>query len=48
MRQLVVASRRCLWGDARARENGWTPEENWWYFTRPADPGPDLKEELGI
>ena len=48
MRELVVPVKRCLWGDARARENGWTSERSWWYFTRPAEPGPDLAEGLGL
>ncbi len=46
MKALVVPAGRCLWGEAQAEENGWTPEANWWYFTRPADPGPELAEDL--
>jgi len=47
MRGLLVDAGRCLWSEARARECGWTAEANWWYFSCPALPGPDLKEELG-
>jgi hypothetical protein len=48
MRELVVDWGRCLWGEEQAREHGWTPERNWWYFTRPAGPGLELREELGL
>jgi hypothetical protein len=48
MQRLVVLAGRCLWGDEQARENGWTPDENWWYFTRPASPGPELQKDLGL
>lgn len=27
----------CLWGDDVAREHGWTPARNWWYFRWPAE-----------
>jgi hypothetical protein len=48
MQELLVDAGGCLWGEARARENGWTPAGNWWYFRRPATPGPDLEEGLGL
>jgi hypothetical protein len=48
MQRLVVLAERCLWGDDPAREHGWTPGENWWYFTRPASPGPELQKDLGL
>lgn len=38
---------RCLWGPRLAAANGWDAERNWWYFSRPNDPGPDLAQELG-
>ena len=38
---------RCLWGPRLAAANGWDAERNWWYFSRPAKPGPDLAQELG-
>jgi hypothetical protein len=48
MQRLVVAADRCLWGEEQAREHGWTPETSWWYFTRPAGPGLELREDLGL
>lgn len=26
---------RCLWGNIVADEEGWSPDDNWWYFVRP-------------
>lgn len=46
LQRLVVEAGRCLWGEDIARENGWTREANWWYFTRPATPGEDLARDL--
>ena len=46
MREIVVPTEHCLWGDAQASARGWTPGENWWYFTRPAEPGAELAEDL--
>ena len=55
-RRLVAADERmraasqplahCLWGDRLAAANGWDAQRNWWYFSRPAEPGPDLAQEL--
>lgn len=28
----------CLWGARAAREHGWSPAEQWWYFHRPRPP----------
>ncbi len=36
----------CLWGDAVADTNRWRPEWQWWYFRRPLQPGPLMKEDL--
>jgi hypothetical protein len=36
----------CLWGDEVAREEGWTPQENWWYFARPRQAEDDLLAEI--
>lgn len=36
----------CLWGEAIAQTNSWRPEWQWWYFRRPLDPGPMLREDL--
>ena len=47
MRAAVQPLGHCLWGDRIAKANGWEAEKNWWYFSRPAKPGPDLAQELG-
>ncbi len=36
----------CLWGDEIAHTNSWRPEWQWWYFRRPANPGPVMHEDL--
>ncbi len=36
--------RECLWGDAAARANAWTPERNWWYFRWPLELGASEQE----
>lgn len=46
MRAAVVPWPRCLWGDGIARYHDWNPERNWWYFSAPRAPGPDLEAEL--
>lgn len=35
MKSSIVATPACLWGNNIAREEGWTPENNWWYFSKP-------------
>jgi len=46
MRAATVPLAHCLWGDRLAAANGWNATRNWWYFSRPANPGPDLAQEL--
>ena len=46
MLRLVVPAGRCLWGVDMAEQHDWTPQRNWWYFTQPREPGPELKEDL--
>ena len=46
MRAAVQPLAHCLWGDRLAAANGWDATRNWWYFSRPARPGPDLAQEL--
>ncbi len=46
MRRLLVGAGRCLWGASIALMNGWTPEQNWWYFMQPREPGPELSGDL--
>ena len=36
----------CLWGDANAQAQGWTPRAHWWYFRHPAKPGEELAADL--
>ena len=47
MKAVVKPLTHCLWGDRLAQVNGWNATKNWWYFSRPAKPGPDLAQELG-
>lgn len=35
-----------LWGNEVAEEEGWTPENNWWYYARPIDADPELLNEI--
>lgn len=46
LRLNLVPAGRCLWGGIVAGEEGWTEEDNWWYFERPRNPGPELLREL--
>lgn len=46
MKTLVEPREHCLWGDKAATEHGWTAWKNWWYFSQPKNPGPDLRDGL--
>lgn len=46
LRPHLVPAGRCLWGGIVADEEGWDPEQQWWYYERPSNPGPALREEL--
>lgn len=46
MKSLLRAADECLWGDEIAEEEGWTREEQWWYFHAPKNAGADLLAEL--
>ncbi len=35
VRAATTPIERCLWGNIVADEEGWSPEDNWWYFARP-------------
>jgi hypothetical protein len=37
---------RCLWGDEVAEEEGWAPQKNWWYFSKPVSADPELLAEI--
>lgn len=45
-RLLTESLDRCLWGDGVARDEGWQPEREWWYWRRPRNPGTDLEADL--
>ncbi|HMU61662.1 MAG TPA: hypothetical protein PKA66_07760 [Gemmatimonadales bacterium] len=34
-RAVTTPVARCLWGNIVADEEGWSPDDNWWYFVRP-------------
>ena len=46
MRRCTKLVEECLWGERVAEAEGWTPEANWWYFSVPRSPGPQLREDL--
>jgi len=46
MQDVVTPVDECLWGDALAEREGWTPGDNWWYFGLPREPGARMREEL--
>lgn len=43
---LLAPPGACVWGDELARQNGWSPDANWWYFRTPLHPGGELAEDL--
>ncbi len=47
VRSRLVPSRACLWGEHLAELHGWNADREWWYFMRPARPGPGLGRDLG-
>jgi hypothetical protein len=46
MQWLVKPAGRCLWGDETARQQGWTANKNWWYFSIPTHAGEELLKEI--
>jgi hypothetical protein len=46
MRGLVEPAGKCLWGSEVAETEGWTPEKNWWYFSRPKKADEDFLAEI--
>ncbi|HKQ78580.1 MAG TPA: hypothetical protein VJ810_33080 [Blastocatellia bacterium] len=46
LRSLTEPVNSCLWGEEVAQEEGWTEEENWWYFARPIKADPELLAEI--
>jgi len=48
LRAQLLPATECLWGAEQAAREGWNARERWWYFMRPARPGPGLSEALGL
>lgn len=46
MQSVTEPTTICLWGDEVAKEEGWTPQENWWYFARPRQANEELLAEI--
>lgn len=46
MRAATAPVARCLWGMIVADEEGWSPEDNWWYYVRPLQGRPEFLEEF--
>jgi hypothetical protein len=46
VKPLLTPTSRCLWGESVAAEEGWTPEKNWWYFSKPLKADGDLLDEI--
>lgn len=42
----LAPRRECLWGRATAKNRAWTAQPNWWYFSQPRRPGPELERDL--
>jgi len=46
MKQLIAPVPSCLWGAEVAEEEGWTAQNNWWYFSRPLQGNTELLAEI--
>lgn len=46
MRAVTTPVARCLWGMIVADEEGWSPEDNWWYFMKPVLGAPEFLAEF--
>ena len=46
VRPLLHSTDKCLWGPKAEAENGWSPEHNWWFYSVPKNPGPQLASDL--
>jgi hypothetical protein len=46
MQALIEPAGKCLWGSEVAEAEGWTPEKNWWYFSRPQKGDADFLAEI--
>lgn len=45
-RTATVETNRSLWGDTVGTADKHDPQQQWWYFRRPAHPGEIMREEL--
>ena len=48
LKALLQPVEECVWGDEVAYEEGWTREENWWYYGFPRNAGANLRAEFGL
>ncbi len=48
VREATLPVARCLWGNIVADEEGWSPEDNWWYYIRPRDGAPAFLAEFPV
>ncbi len=46
MRAATTPVARCLWGMIVADEEGWSPDDNWWYYARPLSGPPAFLQEF--
>jgi len=46
MRAATTPVARCLWGMIVADEEGWSPDDNWWYYARPLSGPPTFLQEF--
>jgi len=46
VKPLLNPTSGCLWGESVAGEEGWTPEKNWWYFSKPLKVDGELLDEI--
>jgi hypothetical protein len=46
MKTLVEPLDVSLWGAEVAEEEGWTAQDNWWYYSRPLTGAPDFLAEV--
>lgn len=46
LRNVTRKREDCLWGDAIADREAWSPDVEWWYWAVPKEPGEDLAADL--
>jgi hypothetical protein len=45
-RSATMATKRSLWGDPVSVADNHDPQQQWWYFRRPAHPGKTMRADL--